>query len=57
MKSKVSGKFAMGQCGGWKNTAKTSLIALMINVEYMVRTDSRILFLLYMIGAMISLGF
>ena len=44
MKSKVSGKFAMGQCGGWKNTAKTSLIALMINVEYMVRTDSRILF-------------
>ena len=43
MKSKVSGKFATGQCDGWKNIAKTSLIASMINVEYVVRTNSRIL--------------
>ena len=38
MKSKVTGKFATGQCDGWKNIAKTSLIASMINVEYVVRT-------------------
>ena len=41
MKSKVCGKFATGQCDGWKNIAKTSLIASMINVEYVVRTDSK----------------
>ncbi|KAK7684286.1 hypothetical protein QCA50_012610 [Cerrena zonata] len=34
MKMKVSGKFGTGQCDGWKNIAKTSLIVSMINVEY-----------------------
>ena len=36
MKSKVMGKFATSQRDGWKNIAKTSLIASMINVEYVV---------------------
>ncbi|KAL6309075.1 hypothetical protein BKA93DRAFT_717676, partial [Sparassis latifolia] len=31
---KVHNKFATGQCDGWKNVAKTSLIASMVNVEY-----------------------
>ncbi|KAK7678908.1 hypothetical protein QCA50_018048 [Cerrena zonata] len=34
MKMKVGEKFGTGQCDGWKNIAKTSLIASMINVEY-----------------------
>lgn len=38
MKLKVGGKFGTGQCDGWKNISKTSLVASMINVEYVVRT-------------------
>ncbi|KAF8147382.1 hypothetical protein B0H34DRAFT_850816 [Crassisporium funariophilum] len=34
MKSCVKGKYGTGQCNGWKNIAKTSLIALMVNIEY-----------------------
>ncbi|KAH6908403.1 hypothetical protein BKA70DRAFT_1103618 [Coprinopsis sp. MPI-PUGE-AT-0042] len=34
MKAKVNGRYATGQCDGWKNIAKTSLVASMINVEY-----------------------
>ncbi|KAI0710278.1 hypothetical protein C8Q72DRAFT_751816, partial [Fomitopsis betulina] len=33
MKANVKGRFAMGQCNGWKNIAKTSLVASMLNVE------------------------
>lgn len=36
MKLKVKGRFATGQCDGWKNMSKTSLIASLINVEYIV---------------------
>jgi hypothetical protein len=36
MKVKLKGKHATGSCDGWKNIAKTSLIASMINVEYEV---------------------
>lgn len=36
MKIKVKGKNATGQCDGWKNVSKTSLIGSMINVEYTV---------------------
>ncbi|KAI0729818.1 hypothetical protein C8Q72DRAFT_777221 [Fomitopsis betulina] len=34
MKAHVKGRFAMGQCNGWKNIAKTSLVTSMLNVEY-----------------------
>lgn len=37
MKSAVQGKFATGQCDGWKDIVKTSIIAVMMNVEYLVR--------------------
>jgi hypothetical protein len=30
---KVKGKLATGQCDGWKNIAKTSLVSLMMSVE------------------------
>lgn len=36
MKSEVSNKFATGQCDGWKNVNKSSIIASTINVEYTV---------------------
>ena len=36
-KVKAYVKFATGQCDAWKNIAKTSLVASMINVEYTVR--------------------
>ncbi|OBZ67907.1 hypothetical protein A0H81_12375 [Grifola frondosa] len=35
MKLQVKGKYATGQCDGWKNISKTSLVASMINVEYL----------------------
>ncbi len=35
MKKKVQGRYGTGQCDGWKNVAKTSLITLMVNVEYL----------------------
>ncbi|EMD37416.1 hypothetical protein CERSUDRAFT_136001, partial [Gelatoporia subvermispora B] len=35
MKTRVKGCYGTGQCDGWKNITKTSLVALMINVEYM----------------------
>ncbi|EJD34656.1 hypothetical protein AURDEDRAFT_44987, partial [Auricularia subglabra TFB-10046 SS5] len=34
MKTHVSGKFATGQCDGWKDTCKSAIIAFMMNVEY-----------------------
>ncbi|KIN99447.1 hypothetical protein M404DRAFT_155309 [Pisolithus tinctorius Marx 270] len=34
MKTAVHGKFATGQCNGWKNVNKASIIASTINVEY-----------------------
>ncbi|KAG1717207.1 hypothetical protein EDB19DRAFT_1654677 [Suillus lakei] len=34
VKMKVHGQFATGQCDGWKNINKTSIVASMINVEY-----------------------
>lgn len=37
MKGKVQGRYATGQCDGWKNIAKTSIIACMVNVEFTVR--------------------
>jgi hypothetical protein len=37
IKKKVKGKMAMGQCDGWKNVAKTPLVASMITVDYQVR--------------------
>lgn len=43
MMEKVEGRFGTGQCDGWKNISKTSLVASMVNVEYKVRdvTDPR----------------
>lgn len=37
MKGQVKGHFATGQSDSWKNIAKTSLVASMINVEYKVQ--------------------
>ena len=37
LKERVEGRYATGQCDGWKNIAKTALIASVINVEYKVR--------------------
>ena len=37
MKMVVHGKYATGQCDGWKNVNKASIIATTINVEYLVR--------------------
>ena len=36
VKMYVKGRFATGQCDAWKNIAKTSIVASMINVEYSV---------------------
>ena len=36
MKVCVKGRYATGQSDAWKNIAKTSLVASMINVEYKV---------------------
>lgn len=36
MTDRVRGRYATGQCDGWKNITKDSLIASMINVEYTV---------------------
>ncbi|KZV99187.1 hypothetical protein EXIGLDRAFT_831738 [Exidia glandulosa HHB12029] len=34
IKTNVSGRFATGQCDGWKNVAKSALIATMITVNF-----------------------
>ncbi|KIK74275.1 hypothetical protein PAXRUDRAFT_836014 [Paxillus rubicundulus Ve08.2h10] len=34
MKSKVKDRFATGQCNGWKNIVKSSIVASTINVEH-----------------------
>ncbi|KAF8844642.1 hypothetical protein BDN67DRAFT_666973 [Paxillus ammoniavirescens] len=34
MKVKVQDRYGTGQCDGWKNVSKTSIIGTMINVEY-----------------------
>ncbi|KAF9234020.1 hypothetical protein BU15DRAFT_66052, partial [Melanogaster broomeanus] len=34
MKLKVQDRYGTGQCDGWKNVSKTSIIGTMINVEY-----------------------
>ncbi|KIJ61394.1 hypothetical protein HYDPIDRAFT_169663 [Hydnomerulius pinastri MD-312] len=34
MKVKVEGRYGTGQCDGWKNVSKTSIIGTMVNVEY-----------------------
>ncbi|KIK78817.1 hypothetical protein PAXRUDRAFT_162969 [Paxillus rubicundulus Ve08.2h10] len=34
MKPKVKNRFATGQCDGWKNIVKSSIVASMINVEH-----------------------
>ncbi|KIY61000.1 hypothetical protein CYLTODRAFT_415744, partial [Cylindrobasidium torrendii FP15055 ss-10] len=36
MREKVEGSYATGQCDGWKNVAKRSLIGMLINVEYKI---------------------
>ena len=36
MKMVVHGRYATGQCDGWKNVNKSSIIATTINVEYSV---------------------
>lgn len=36
MEERVGNRFGTGQCDGWKNIAKTSLVAFMVNVEYTV---------------------
>lgn len=36
MRMHVKGRYATGQSDGWKNITKTSLVASMINVEFMV---------------------
>ena len=35
-REQIKGKVAMGQCDGWKNVAKTSVVTSMITVEHMV---------------------
>lgn len=37
MRQEVHGRYVTGQCDGWKNISKDSLVASMINVEYTVR--------------------
>ncbi|EJD45139.1 hypothetical protein AURDEDRAFT_39627, partial [Auricularia subglabra TFB-10046 SS5] len=34
MRASVAGKFATGQCDGWKDTCKSTTIMFMMNVEY-----------------------
>ncbi|KAI9437199.1 hypothetical protein H4582DRAFT_1793114, partial [Lactarius indigo] len=34
LKSKLDGKIATGQCDGWKNIAKASVVASMVTVDY-----------------------
>ncbi|KAI0634627.1 hypothetical protein C8Q77DRAFT_1026903, partial [Trametes polyzona] len=34
MRWEVDGRFATGQCDGWKNITRDSLVASMLNVEY-----------------------
>ena len=38
-KERVVGKFATGQCDGWKNVSKTSIVTSMITVEHEVSPD------------------
>lgn len=33
MRDKLNGKLAMGQCDGWKNNAKASVVAMMVTVD------------------------
>lgn len=33
----VKGRYATGQCDGWKNISKDHIIVTIINAEYMVR--------------------
>ena len=33
MKDRLNGRLAMGQCDGWKNNAKTSVVAMMVTVD------------------------
>ena len=37
MKDKLTGKLATGQCDGWKNNAKASVVAMMVTVDNEVR--------------------
>jgi len=37
MKDKLNGKLATGQCDGWKNNAKASVVAMMVTVDNEVR--------------------
>jgi hypothetical protein len=37
MKERIKGKVATGQCDGWKNVAKTSVVMLMITVKHEVK--------------------
>ncbi|KAH9001857.1 hypothetical protein EDB86DRAFT_2769004, partial [Lactarius hatsudake] len=34
LRSKLDGKIATGQCDGWKNIAKASIVASMVTVDY-----------------------
>jgi len=36
-KERIKGKVATGQCDGWKNVAKTSVVTLMIAVKHEVK--------------------
>jgi hypothetical protein len=38
-KERIAGKMATGQCDGWKNVAKTSIVTSMITVEHEVCLD------------------
>jgi hypothetical protein len=35
-RERIKGKIATGQCDGWKNVAKTSVVTSMITVEHVV---------------------
>jgi hypothetical protein len=37
MKDKLNGKLATGQCDGWKNNAKVSVVTMMVTVDNEVR--------------------
>ena len=42
MREQIKGNIATGQCDGWKNVAKTSVITSMITVEHLVSLKTKL---------------
>ena len=51
MKVRVDSRYATGQCDGWKNITKRSLVASIINVEYTVSPKSYLPFIMLTINS------